>query len=160
MSTARLAVPYAQHVGSAWRGRTVTTLRTELSPVSEKIMWSHGGRKYHRQGCQAHYNGKSLWDTDEWSGWPITYGSLSDATVRGKFPCLVCKPEVEFPPLYRQNFGHRPVNEGTPLRPVRMVCERCIIWTRKWSLHEEGSFRVLNRVDWPCTSARVLGLVS
>lgn len=148
MGRTGLAVPYAQYVDSIWRGRRVTTIHTELSPVSEKIMWSQGGRKYHRQGCQAHYNGKSLWDTDDWSGYRTRYGTLDDAATNGKLPCLVCKPEIRFPPLFRHAFGHRPVNdyEGPSFR----MCSRCITWS------VDG---IRLQVEWPCMSAKVLGVV-
>lgn len=160
MGRTRLAVPYVQHVDSIWRGRRVTTVHTELSPVSEKVMWSHGGRKYHRQGCQAHYHGKSLWDIDDWLGYQVEYGTLDDATMRGKLPCLVCKPEIGFPPLFRQNFGHRPVNEyeGTPFRAIHTVCSRCVVWKEPWNVNGKR-LQIGVRVEWPCMSAKVLGVV-
>lgn len=61
----------------------------------------------------------------------------------------------------RETFGHEPVDEyaGTPEGArggSRIVCARCMRWTR-WS---DVRLFCGRRVDWPCTSAVVLGLVA
>ncbi|MFD4968905.1 hypothetical protein [Streptomyces sp. NPDC058424] len=127
------------------------------------------GRKYHTDPkCPLMINGEYLWDGDG-EDWLHIAGSYRRedptpqyAAMRGKLPCLHCVPESlrVFPPLYGQDFGHKPTDEyaGTPegyRGATHIVCARCMTWTR-WP---DVGLSVGARVSWPCTSALVLGLV-
>ncbi|MET7944249.1 hypothetical protein [Streptomyces sp. NPDC005302] len=48
-----------------------------------------------------------------------------------------------------EDFGHEPMNIITNGKLRAVVCARCSVWDRGF-----------NHVDWPCTSAIVLGLVA
>lgn len=123
------------------------------------------GRKYHTdEACTLMVNGEDLWDCDDefcmhTSGrYRRTEPSPQYAAACGKLPCLHCVPPEQraFPPLYGQTFGHEPVIGFVDGRGLAQICARCVIWTR-WS---DVGISVGVPVRWPCTSAKVLGIVS
>lgn len=122
------------------------------------------GRKYHTDAdCPQMVNGENLWDSDD-DVWSHTSGSFrrkekspKDAAACGKLPCLFCVSASQrvFPPLYGKGFGHQPVTGFVDGRALGTICARCVRWTR-WS---DIGIDVGTPVRWPCTSAKVLGLV-
>ncbi|MFB6955506.1 hypothetical protein ACFCYB_00360 [Streptomyces sp. NPDC056309] len=129
------------------------------------------GRKYHADPkCPLMINGEYLWDGDgeDWLHIAGSYRredpSPQYAAMRGKLPCLHCVPAEHraFPPLYRQDFGHKPVTGIAPEgRALTSVCARCrtrqvYCWLNEWGAPHRGVRTV--SVRWPCTSAIVLGL--
>lgn len=104
------------------------------------------GGKYHADAtCYMLANGEALWRNDS-EGWtPGAYRREVDtvelAAMCGKLPCLNCVPADQraMPPLYRQHFGHEPMDVITNGRLRAVECFRC-------------------QIEWPCTSARVLGI--
>ncbi|MFF1284379.1 hypothetical protein ACFVY4_27005 [Streptomyces sp. NPDC058299] len=130
--------------------------------MSAPTVYVTHGRKYHvRADCPRMVYGENLHDWEGETDWGYdgftagTYRredpSPQDAAARGKLPCLHCVPaELRlFPPLYGQDFGHRPIVSFIDGRALNRVCARCTTNTPTgvWG------------VRWPCTSAIVLGLV-
>lgn len=127
------------------------------------ITYMTRGIKYHLSGeCPRMINGESLWDGDgeddfHFAGAYRHEGaSPALAAARGKLPCLYCVPEDQrvFPPLYGQTFGHVPVTGISLFDCAGQVCARCTedVW-----FGDEPHLQPM-RVEWPCTSAVVLGL--
>lgn len=137
--------------------------------MNKQTIYVTHGKKYHTdKQCPQMRNGEEMhrYDDDSVYDGGFTAGTYRNevpspevAASRGKLPCLYCvEPEDRtFPPLYGQNFGHRPVNlyEDTRFDIVSLACARCITWTN-WP---EVDMKAGVRVKWPCTSAVVLGLV-
>lgn len=129
------------------------------------------GTKYHLDpACPLMVNGENLWDSDS-EGWFHFAGSYrrqepnaTRAAMCGKLPCLHCVPAEQraFPPLYGQDFGHRPITgSALGVRGTFQVCARCHVrqghcWLDEWETPHYSAYYV--SVRWPCTSAIVLGL--
>ncbi|MGW5173199.1 hypothetical protein ACWERY_02375 [Streptomyces sp. NPDC004082] len=117
------------------------------------------GSKYHTDGkCPRLVSGEMLhdWDGDDYGGSFLAGGyrivsNIHDAIMRGKLPCLGCVPADlrEYPPLYGQTFGHR---------PVEVFGEQCCARCRDRGIDEYGD-PWIHPTIWPCTSAVILGLV-
>lgn len=108
------------------------------------------GRKYHMvEDCHLMHSGEDLWDGDSEGYWHNSGSfrreveTVQEAVMCGKLPCLSCVPVEyrKFPPLYRQTFGHEPVEVPIPGGPHVVECARC------------------SGVEWPCSSAVVLEIV-
>jgi hypothetical protein len=138
--------------------------------MSATVYTTFGGRRFHfDRACQALRSGQDLWDWDcddycrhdHRSAKAVRTRSNLGAALLGYTACQACVPPALALPATGQTYGHEPVDEyaGTPegARGLsRIVCARCIRWTR-W---REVQLYCGRRVDWPCTSAVVLGLVS
>lgn len=135
---------------------------TTTQQLTAAVHFTVGGTVYHTTPtCRALESGQALndWDCAEFPcdhGHAVQRQPLPEALNRGKLPCVTCVPTNlrAFPPLYGQTFGHRPFNEYTKPGASRIVCARCMIWTR-WS---DVGLSVGVRVAWPCTTAVILGL--
>lgn len=137
--------------------------------MNKRTIYVTHGRKYHTdRQCPQMRNGEEMhhYDGDTEYGGGFTAGTYRNevsspeaAAARGKLPCLHCVSAEDrtFPPLYGQNFGHRPVNlyEDSRFDVVSLACARCITWTR-WP---EVGLHAGVHVRWPCTSASIFGLV-
>ena len=151
----------------------------------ETVYITHGAKYHVDANCRLMNSGEDLHDYEGdvdygggfTSGSYRKTGTVQDATMRGKLPCLHCVPAElrAFPPLYGQTFGHVPkvavdaLDGPQPNKP--RVCARCIRHVRKWSSRtvgyderagvqwENGWVYLQLKIAWPCTSAIVLGLV-
>jgi hypothetical protein len=139
--------------------------------MNATVYTTAGGRRFHAdRWCRALESGRNLADTDcgcdEYCRHRMPQRHALDPRVprvavqRGFTACRVCVPRAFALPPTGETYGHEPVDEyaGTPegARGLsRIVCARCIRWTR-W---REVRLYCGRRVDWPCTSAIVLGLV-
>lgn len=116
----------------------------------ETVYITHGAKYHVDASCRLMNSGEDLHDYEGdvdygggfTSGSYRKTGTVQDATMRGKLPCLHCVPAEHraFPPLYGQTFGHEPMDVVTNGKLRAVECYRC-------------------PVAWPCTSAIVLGLV-
>lgn len=124
------------------------------------------GLKYHTDAnCPRMIHGEELHDCegDDYGGW-FSAGSyrivsnVQDAVMRGKLPCLGCVPAElrAFPPLYGQTFGHWPTRGISLDSLADDVCQRCTEWGVWYG--DANELRPVH-IQWPCTSAVVLGLV-
>lgn len=133
---------------------------TELATVH----YSTTGGRFHRiPDCPAYEMGRNIWDTDEpRPGWPSTpvflQRPVATAMGAGKLPCTRCLPGLLaawYQGTCEEDFGHTPIDEYPDHDSIsRIICARCIRWTR-WA---DVSLYAGRAVDWPCTSAIVLGL--
>lgn len=158
-------------------------LTAELIPdepaMKTAVYVTEGGSRYHStRACNAFLGGQWLWRFDpmEWvpgmpqimltSGHRLDEMTATDALGRGKEPCASCLPGQRAAlhcSSSEDDFGHEPtwINAGycggcdrCGDLEEREVCARCVRlipttpgpWPRA-------------SVDWPCTSAVVLGLV-
>ena len=143
--------------------------RVAPEPHGPTVYASQGGDRYHETPeCRALVSAQLLWDWDAPDGGPTVapmnggYAALSttalDALGAGKTPCAVCFP-WSAAALARssceEDFGHEPVDEYAEPGLSRIVCARCMHWTR-WA---DVGLSAGTRVAWPCTTAVVLGLV-
>lgn len=109
-----------------------------------------GGRRFHTPYCDAQDAGRGLW----WSRYGERWLRPEDAAHAGYTACRVCVPPALALPATGQTYGHEPVTEPDLWgRPV-VVCARCSEGGARWGWDDR-----LIRVDWPCMSAVVLGLV-
>ena len=104
-----------------------------------------GGQRYHRTpDCPRLAGGQALWDTDEWvlgmhaamlhGGYSIHEETAQHAAMRGRTPCLVCRPPLVQMPLYGQTFGHVPYfYDGVD------ICQRCWVPSGPFSAHGHGT---------------------
>lgn len=133
--------------------------------MAATVVTTKGGTKYHYSPhCQALVTAQLLSDWDCWEDdcrghrHPETHAIermyAEEAAMEGKLPCLNCVPAFLHIFVMR-DFGHRPINEYASGEAVRIVCARCVHWTR-WT---DVSLCVGRRIAWPCTSAIVLGIV-
>lgn len=126
------------------------------TPAPAWVFVTFRGRRFHDYpDCEALDAGRAL------SGgrYEARVRRPEDAARAGYTACRVCVPPALALPTTGETYGHEPVDEyaGTPegARGLsRIVCARCIRWTR-W---REVRLYCGRRVDWPCTSAIVLGL--
>lgn len=123
------------------------------------------GTAYHVDAhCPLMLNGEALWDGDGEDYWHIMGSFRREvsgpqyAAMCGKWPCLHCVPaELRiFPPLYGQTFGHKPITGFIDGRGLTSVCARCFI---PCDGRHIGCYDGGYRIQWPCMSAVVLGLV-
>lgn len=131
------------------------------------IVFASTWGKYHfNRQCSGLRAAQDLSDWDCWDGdhcrhdhpRPSVVKRMSDTKARldGKQPCLKCVPQhLRTFDNTGDTHGHEPVDEYAD-RPgiTRIVCARCITWTPMPSV----GLQCGRRVDWPCTSAIVLGL--
>lgn len=130
------------------------------------VYYTSGGRAYHADPqCHGLTEGQMLNDWDCYDDYcfhkhrvthPVRTAAPGYAAACGTWPCLLCfPPELRvFPPVYN-DFGHRPVIGFVDGRALAQICARCVMWTR-WG---DVGIDVGQPVRWPCTSAKVLGLV-
>lgn len=93
---------------------------------------------------------------------PLREMTMAEALGMGKWPCSHCYPDSSAALVIspcEEDFGHVPVDEyeGTEYAAsgvTHIVCDRCIVWSRLVDDIMSGI-----RVEWPCTSALILGLV-
>lgn len=120
--------------------------------------------------CRPMRSGQDLWDFDCWDDYcqhrhprprRIIEVTLADAFGLGKMPCAYCFPGLASS-IYRasseDDFGHEPHDEyaGSGFAATRIVCRRCIEWFPRQGRED---FQLGQSVEWPCTSALILGLV-
>lgn len=125
--------------------------------TAETVYASAGGRRYHATtDCRVFRNGHGMWrfDPNEWvpgmpqvmltDGHPLRKTTALAAIGAGKTPCHVCIPGSERALAVsscEDDFGHEPRWIGET-----GYCPRC-------------SWDTDSVIDWPCSSAAVLGLV-
>lgn len=143
--------------------------------MSATVYATAGGRKYHyTQYCSSLVSAQLLsdWDCGEdWCGGqhihPVMHAikpmSTLEAALQGKLPCLACVPEF-LRTFQVRDFGHKPVMAFTDRlgRGLGLVCGRCRT-RRRVELADNFDAARLSwstvSVQWPCTSATVLGIV-
>lgn len=104
-----------------------------------------GGQRYHAAvDCPRLLGGRDFWDGDECSPYPIREETAEHAAMRGRTPCLACRPPLVQVPLYGQTFGHVP--EPIYVDGPEM---QCAIDTRRWNGEP---------IPWPCLTAVLLVL--
>lgn len=135
--------------------------------MNAAVFATRWGRRFHQNpGCKKLEIAQLLSDWDCGYDYcthrhPQTHSaqefSLAEALESGRWPCRSCWPTGLELGANSEDFGHRPVDEYYDVPNVsRIVCARCTTWTRWSDVKVWAGFRVA----WPCTSARVLGLVT
>lgn len=140
---------------------------------------STGGQKYHfDKQCKAFDNAQMLSDLDCGCDTYCTHRlprmhglqrmSSTKAAMDGKLPCLTCVPQHLREMPEAEDFGHEPiaVNQGMcggcdtcGDAYETEICARCYTIERFRSRFTGEMSTLRNGVEWPCTSAIVLGLV-
>ena len=126
---------------------------------------------YHRnRDCRRLNMGRDLWDTDcpyeygcshRHSAGPMTEKTLAEALGLDQRACAECFPGSQAAlatASCEEDFGHQPIDEYADTefegKVSRIVCRRCVNY-----FMTVDDVRLGQRVEWPCTSAIVLGLV-
>lgn len=136
--------------------------------MSAIVFTSAGGRKYHfDSNCKAFESAQMLSDLDCGCDTYCTHRlprmhgmvrmSSTKAALDGNLPCLTCVPPHlrELPDT--ETFGHMPITWGS-----RVICARCqnaqpLTADDIDGAPDDGPLPD-RAVEWPCTSAIVLGL--
>ncbi|MFE2164835.1 hypothetical protein ACFXB3_07145 [Streptomyces sp. NPDC059447] len=130
---------------------------------------SAGGHRYHAsRDCRPMWAARQFWRFDpmEWvPGMPqvmLTDGrdihptTPTEALAAGKTPCRACYPDAADLGHSEDDFGHQQTSWGG-----RRICTRCATGPVPEAPDASDPLPTPDRsVAWPCTTARILGLVS